>query len=77
MAVVFYVEKHGVYRHGVFGIYEDEQSARAAADAVAANEPDDYHEFIVYQCPVGCAFNPEELWPLYSVHRVDRPKEGE
>lgn len=45
----YYVEKQGVYSHGVYWIGTDLEQGCAVADSLAAGDIDDYHDWNVYE----------------------------
>ena len=61
----FYVQKEGVYSHGVFWIGEDKKAGQIAADRLAGSDSDDYHEWVLYEHKEN--ENPE------IVYRISKP----
>lgn len=47
--MTYFVEKIGVYGHGVFAITENLDEAKAAAIEYATLDKDDYHTYVVYK----------------------------
>jgi hypothetical protein len=45
---LYYVEKNGVCRQGVYWIGLSLDDARKAADQLASNDIDDYHDWLVF-----------------------------
>ena len=52
MSVVWYAVKHGIYDHGVLGIFDTLDAAQAACEQHTSDDPsrdgDGYHEYVVY-----------------------------
>lgn len=47
--MLYYVAKVGEYSHGIFGIFEDLDSAKKLADLAVEQDEDDYHEWNVLE----------------------------
>jgi len=47
--MLYYVVKVGQYSHGVFGIFEDLDTAKELADHAASEDEDSYHEWNVLE----------------------------
>ena len=50
--IYYYVEKIGVYPHGVFGIFDDLDQAISRANRAQSEDSDDYHDWVVRVCDV-------------------------
>lgn len=46
---MYFVEKKGMYGHGVFWIGNDLEEAKKMADYFAENDQDDYHSYDVFK----------------------------
>lgn len=86
MTQVFAVFRSGYYRHGCGGVFGSLEAAKAAADAMAAIDCDDYHRYDVVpfnlderskihneQDELGEPMSPPiiEAPPVYSCRRLD------
>ena len=49
----YFIQKRGVYFHGVFGIYFDKDEAISNCRELANNDTDDYHTWQVFKCESG------------------------
>jgi hypothetical protein len=68
--VVYTVFQEGVYRHDCEGVFDTLEAAVAAADAIAAADRDDNHDYVV----VPWALNERsktESNPIYNVCRSE------
>jgi len=45
---VYYVQKEGVYYHGIYWIGSTEEEGKLQANRLAADDFDDYHEWVLY-----------------------------
>jgi len=70
---LFVIIKQGVYQHGIFGIFADEDTAVGKAKVAIANEPDDYHWADVFRVQSGMLSIPPRTksrtdpeWPLIA-----------
>lgn len=52
---LYVVTREGVYRHEIVGVYDRQDIALEAAKTAIAEEDDDYHDFNVGECTLGCA----------------------
>ena len=86
MTQVFAVFRSGYYRHGCGGIFASLESAKVAAEAMAAADCDDYHRYDVVpftldqrsqlhtdESELGDPMSPPiiEAPPVYSCRRLD------
>jgi len=46
---MYFVEKKGMYGHGIFWIGEDLEEAKKMADHFAENDRDDHHSYDVFK----------------------------
>lgn len=46
---VFVISQQGVYRHSLFGAYDDFELARSEADRLASEDCDHYHDYEVLE----------------------------
>lgn len=65
MTIVYAVFKEGMFRHECGGIFDTEQQARDAADALKKNECDDYHQFVVLPFHIN-AVTPAQPFEFYT-----------
>ena len=65
MKKVYIIYKHGMYGHGIYGVFPDKAEAIAACDSLAAGDVDDYHDWLVLHVPFGVE--------LEGQHVVDTP----
>ena len=47
--MLYYVAKVGAYNHGIFGIYDNLEEAKALADLAVNRDEDGYHEWNVLE----------------------------
>lgn len=79
----YFVQKEGVYSHGVFWIGTDLDEAKRKADTLTNNDRDDYHQWVVYQYEENTDPEPKsELSHTDAVHnavytgvRTEKPNE--
>ena len=50
---MFLITKHGVYMHGVHGLFACKEDAIKSCNKLANNDRDDYHEWIVHEVVFG------------------------
>ena len=44
----YFIQKEGVYYHGVYWIGESLEDGAAMTDELATNDKDDYHDWVLY-----------------------------
>lgn len=49
MDTIYFIEKVGVYGHGVYFITHDKSEAIERARLLASNDRDNYHAYVVYE----------------------------
>lgn len=49
MKTTYFIEKVGIYGHGVYFITHDKNEAIERSKLLASNDIDDYHGYIVYE----------------------------
>lgn len=70
--IVYCVFQEGVYRHECGGVYDSREAAIAAAQAIAADDRDDYHSYDVVAFTLNERPDQSEGEPvLYSVKRSE------
>ena len=50
---IYIVIKDGVYRHDIWGVFDNEEAARACAVASLNAERDDYHNALILRMELG------------------------
>ena len=59
---IYVVTKEGVYTQGIMGIYNDFSDAKKRADSLAADDSDDYHQYLVARYELDVTGSPESLY---------------
>lgn len=54
---VYIPVREGVYRHAMFGAFESKEEAVNVAKQSIEQEPDHYHECLVYEFEIGISVN--------------------
>lgn len=66
---VFLVIQKGVYRQGIFGVFDSEAAAKSLADNLYETDADHYHDYQVIQLPLNVPLLrdvDEEFFKLYG-----------
>jgi len=68
---MFLVFKQGVYRHNCIGVFNGEADAVIAAKRAAEAEPDDYHQFGIFEFNEDQEYTQDQS-PVLVVSRKDK-----
>lgn len=75
MPAIFFIQKQGMYHHGVHGIFTDFQDAVEGCDTCAASDLDDYHDWVVIRAPAGSVSRHPDGEGFGSVSALGGPSE--
>jgi len=63
--MIYLIVQEGVYRHSIFGAFEDPKAAKREANRIAQEDSDAYHEYVVLPIPLNSTVELKNtLYPL-------------